>query len=81
MSRGPGHIQRSVTALFDAEPQRRASTEELAAHVYGPNPRRSQINNLTRCLRTHADDMGLAKCRVGKPGKRGGWHHVFGKAR
>jgi hypothetical protein len=37
MSRGPGHVERTITGVFAAEPNRKFTALELARHVYGEN--------------------------------------------
>lgn len=79
MSRGPGKIQRFLKATFDAEPQRRFTTRELATAFYGPNPTEWQRQTINRSLKTCAEALGLTICRRGQLKHRGGAEYVWGK--
>ncbi|MEO9340477.1 hypothetical protein ABFT80_23990 [Mesorhizobium sp. SB112] len=78
MSRGPGRIQRSINAAFDAAPSRRFTTRELAAFAYpGKEVGRSEMVATTRAI--NKITPALTFCRVPATGRLG-WHHVWGRA-
>ena len=78
MSRGPGVVQRRITAAFKAEPARHFTVEELAFIAYpGAMIERSQLEAVRRALRTVGPKIGLHTSRAGRAGERG-WRHVVG---
>lgn len=79
MSRGPGRIQRQIIGAFEAAPDQRLTTSEIAVAVYGDELEKWQVDAVSRSLRTLAPRLGLTKCRVGTP-DRFGWRHIWGRA-
>ena len=78
MSRGPGHVQRTIAAAYDAEPNRRFTTRQLAALAYpGVEIGKPQTDAVLRAIPSISP--ALTFCRVGAKG-RFGWHHVWGRA-
>ena len=76
MSRGPGRLQRELVAVFEADPARRFTIEELAALAYpGEVFKRDHAVCIRRALKTLP---GLVKGRRGERG--GGWRWRFGLA-
>jgi hypothetical protein len=73
MSRGPGRIQKALLAIFEAQPQRRFTTQELAAKVLDPEPTASHIETVRQAL----SKLNLNKSRSGHP-KSGGWTYLWG---
>lgn len=71
-----GRVKRAVLAAFEAEPDRRFTTAELAAVAYGAPVADWHLASMRRLLPT----LGLASCRVATPG-RFGWHKVWGRDR
>lgn len=78
MSKGPGRIQRAITAVFEADPARRATVAELAAEIIGTTEK-SALDTVDRALRRIAPALGLIACRAATP-KSHGWRNVWGKA-
>jgi len=77
MSRGPGRIQRAIAELFDAKPDGRFTTRELASHAYpGAEIGKSQIDAVLRAIPSITP--AITACRVGAS-DRFGWHHVWGR--
>lgn len=77
MSRGAGHVQRTIAAAFVANPAGNFTTRELAALAYpGVAIERRHTNAVIRAVPTITP--ALTFCRVGAKG-RFGWHHVWGR--
>lgn len=77
MSRGPGHVQRTVAAAFEAEPKGRFTTRQLAALAYpGETIERRHLNAVTRAIAKVTPALTFS--RVGAR-DRFGWHHVWGR--
>lgn len=81
MSRGPGRIQRGLSAIFEKHPAGRFTIRELASRIYpGEEITISHTNAVGYTLRQVAPTLGLTRCRTGKPGQLG-WAYRWGKAR
>lgn len=78
MSRGPGHVQRTIAAAFEASPSAHFTTRQLAAIAYpGVSVERRHLVAVTRAI--PAITPALTFCRAGTFGRRG-WFHVWGRA-
>ena len=80
---GTGRIQRVIAAAFDAEPNRRFTTRQLAALAFPDQPIGAvEMHTINRALHNLTGTLGLARSRIGTAaGASGrGWHHVWGKA-
>lgn len=80
MSRGPGHVQRAIVAIFSAEPHRVFSSDDLAAVIYPDQTiAKRHTDAVDRALRLLAPHLGLTRCRV-RPWKSTAWFNVWGIA-
>ena len=51
MSRGPGRIERTIRALFDASPDEAFTTDDLCQHCYGLAPEASERKHRVAVIR------------------------------
>lgn len=78
MSRGPGHVQRTIAAVFVAEPSRAFRVSELAELVYpGEVIEKRHTDAVDRAIRKLIPVLGLRRCRVGAPKQRS-WFNSWG---
>lgn len=79
MSKGPGRVQRAITAAFEAEPTRRFTTAELAAIAYpGTTVEKNHTDAVHRALTKLTAPLGLTKSRIALPNAFG-WQHLWGR--
>ena len=77
MSKGPGRIERTIRALFDAHPDLAFVTDELTEHCYPdarPIERKHQVAILRAAHKVVAHDPNWQAWRI--DGQGSGW--VFG---
>jgi len=78
MSRGPGHVQRAIVAIYAEQPGKVFSTAELATLIYpGQIITKSNRDAVDRALRQLAPQLGLTRCRS-RPWKSTAWRNVWG---